>query len=373
MKRIGMGFLDFFRELPDPRINRHKIHPINEILLLTFCGIIAGCDGWNDIEFYGKNKLQTLKRYLPFKAGVPSDDTLRRFFRALDAEKFEEYFHKWVKTFQLDFSSKVIAIDGKTSRGSFDEKNRPLHLLSAYATEYGLTLGQTKVNEKTNEITAIPELLDMLDITNATVTIDAMGCQTKIADKIAEKQGNYIFSLKENHGNLYRDVERLFTKKIFRLKRFSYKKKNKGHGRIETRKCVMIENIEWLRMRHPKWKNIQSLIEIESTREIKDIVTVEKRYYITSLGINPKNILNAVKQHWGIENKLHWVLDVCFGDDKSRIRKGNAARNINIIKKISLNVMRALKKIHPRVSFKLMRKATGWDDGFLHSVLMTQF
>jgi predicted transposase YbfD/YdcC len=373
MKMEPIGFLDFFRNIPDHRVERRKVHRVEEILLVTFCGIITGCEGWDDIELYGKTKLDFLRKYLPFKSGIASDDTLRRFFRVLDPEKFESCFIDWVKSFQIDLESKIISIDGKTSRGSFDGENRPLHLLNAFVSELGLSLGQLKVDTKSNEITAIPALLEMLDLAGSIVTIDAMGCQSSITEKIIEKKADYVLALKGNQGALHEDVEMFFKRKPTKIKRYTYKVNSTGHGRNEIRKCVVADDIDWLRTRHPQWCNLKSIVEIESTREIKGNVTTEKRYYISSLSADPKRILEAIRQHWGIENKLHWVLDVCFGDDQSRIRKGNAPRNIAIIRKTALNLLQIIKATHPRISMKRMIKLAGWDNNFLNEVLMADF
>jgi predicted transposase YbfD/YdcC len=373
MSKETIGFLDFFRQIPDHRINRRKVHRVEEILLVTFCGIITGCDGWDDIELYGNTKLDFLRRYLPFKSGVASDDTLRRFFRALDPEKFESCFINWVRSFQMDLESKVVAIDGKTSRGSFDGENRPLHLLNAFVSELGLSLGQLKVDSKSNEITAIPALLDMLDLAESIVTIDAMGCQSAITEKIIENKADYVLALKGNQGTLHEDVEMFFKRKLPKIKRYKYEENSKGHGRNEIRKCIAVEDIDWLSTRHPQWFKLKSIIEIESTREIKGTSTTEKRYYISSLGADPQNLLHIVRQHWGIENKLHWVLDVCFGEDKSRIRKGNAPRNIAIIKKTALNLLQIIKPTRHRISLKRMIKLAGWDNDFLNEVLRANF
>jgi predicted transposase YbfD/YdcC len=373
MKTEPIGFLDFFRQIPDHRMDRRKVHLVEEILFVTFCGIITGCEGWDDIELYGETKIDFLKRYLPFKSGVASDDTLRRFFRALDPEKFEVCFINWVKSFQMNLESKVIAIDGKTSRGSFDGDNRPLHLLNAFVSELGLSLGQLKVSDKSNEITAIPALLDMLDLAGAIVTIDAMGCQYAITEKIIENKADYMLALKGNQGILHEDVEKFFKRKPPKIKRRSYKENSKGHGRTEIRKCIVVNDIDWLRTRHPQWCNLNSIIKIESTREIKGEITTENRYYISSLNADPKKILHVIRQHWGIENKLHWVLDVCFGEDESRIRKGNAPRNIAIIKKTALNLLQIIKATRPRISMKRMIKLAGWDNSFLNEVLMAKF
>jgi len=373
MEEKGSGFLDFFSQIPDHRIDRRKLHSVAEILLVTFCGMIAGCDGWDDLELFGKTKLDYLRRYLPFENGPPSDDTLRRFFRALDPTVFEDCFIKWVRSFQMDLAKKIVAVDGKTSRRSFDGENRPMHLVSAFVSELGIALGQVKTADKSNEITAIPELLDMLDLAGATVTIDAMGCQTKIVEKIIDKGANYVIGLKGNQGQLNDDVRLLFEDKPASMRFETEEEIDKGHGRFEVRKCTVTEDIGWLRDRHPHWKQLSSVIEIESQREIKGEVSMEKRYYISGLPAETGNLLNATRQHWGVENKLHWILDSCFADDQSRIRKGNAPQNIAIIKKTVLNLLRIVKKDKPRVSLKRMRKLAGWDHDFLDTVLTAKF
>lgn len=373
MEADAIGFFDFFKEVPDHRIERRKLHSASEILLLTFCGVVAGCDSWEDIEDFGKIKIDYLRRYFPYKHGIPSDDTLRRFFRALDPEIFEACFVKWVKSFQLDLVQKIIALDGKTARRSFDGDGRPMHLVSAFASELGIVLGQLKTEDKSNEITAIPELLAMLDIAGSVVTIDAMGCQKKIVEKIVEKKADYLIGLKGNQGALNDDVRLLFENKpratIFQKEEVY----DKGHGRLETRCCTVTEDIDWLKARHSQWEGLRSVVEIESTREIQGEITKEKRYYISSLSADPKFIQNAVRQHWGVENKLHWVLDISFGDDQSRIRKGNAPRNMAIIKKTALNLLNFVKKASPRLSLKRMRKMAGWDNTFLDKILTAEF
>ena len=372
MAEDKVGFIDFFKRIPDHRIDRKKLHSVEEILLLTFCGMIAGCDSWNDLELFGKTKLDYLRRYLPYVHGVPSDDTLRRFFRALDPEIFEQCFIEWVRSFQLDVANKVVAIDGKTSRRSFDGDNRPMHLISAFVSELGITLGQLKTADKSNEITAIPELLSLLDLSGAIVTLDSMGCQTKIVERIVEKEADYVIGLKGNQGTLNDDV-RLFFENKPRATKFQLDTTvDKGHGRLETRECTVTEDIQWLRDCHPHWKELNSIIEIQSQREIKGEISIEKRYYISSLSAQPEKIAQAVRDHWGIENQLHWVLDIVFADDQSRIRKGNAPRNIAIVKKTVLNLLQIIKKTKPRVSLKAMRKLAGWDHNFLDSVLMAQ-
>jgi len=368
-----LGFIDFFRTLPDHRIERRKLHSVEEILLVTFCGVVAGCDGWEDIELFGKTKIEFFKKHLPFDNGIPSDDTLRRFFRVLDPKVFESYFIDWLKSYRINLENKVVAIDGKTSRGSFDGDNKPLHLLSAFASEIGLTLGQQRVADKSNEITAIPKLLELLDIDGAIVTIDAMGCQHEIAKKILEKNADYLLALKGNQGQLHEDVKLFFSNKPGTSKFFSHKEIDGGHGRIETRISTVTGDIDWLKTMHPQWQKLRSIVEVESVRELKDKVETEKRYYISSLAADPKGILEAVRQHWGIENSLHWILDVCFGDDQSRIRKGNAPGNIAIIRRCALNLLQKIKQERPRSSIKRLRKLAGWDVEFLDTVLSTKF
>lgn len=211
-KKEDLSFIDYLKEAPDYRKERKKLYPVEEIMLLTLCGLTAGADGWDDLEDFGEIKLEDLRAYFPFKNGTPSDDTLRRFFRTIDPSKFEEFFLRWVKSFQLDLEGKVIAIDGKTNRRSFDGEGKPVHLVSAFASEYGLTLGQVKTAEKSNEIKAIPELLSVLDIEGSVVTLDAMGCQKKIVEQIINQRADYVIGLKGNQGSLHADVK-LFLKK----------------------------------------------------------------------------------------------------------------------------------------------------------------
>jgi predicted transposase YbfD/YdcC len=240
-----------------------------------------------------------------------------------------------------------------------------MHLVSAFASEIGIVLGQLKTEEKSNEITAIPELLNLLDIAGAVVTIDAMGCQSKIV----EKEADYLIGLKGNQGSLNDDVRLLFENKPQGTVFQNDEKHDKGHGRLETRRCTVTEDINWLKEKYPQWKNFRSVIEIESSREIKGKITFEKRYYISSLSAEPRPVFNVVRQHWGVENKLHWVLDITFGDDQSRIRKGNAPRNMAIVKKTVLNLLSIVKRASPRLSLKRMRKMAGWDNLFLEKVL----
>ncbi len=364
----SVEFLDYFEELEDPRSKINLHHRINEILFLTLCAIICGAEGWDDIELFGKSKESLLKEFFPDKYGIPSDDTLRRFFRALDPGKFQSCFMQWMQSLGIDTKEKVICLDGKTSRRSYDNDKKALHTVSAFAAETRLVLGQKKTDEKSNEITAIPELLELLDIEGSIVTIDAMGTQKKIAKKIQDKGADYILALKGNQGTLNEDVRLFFEKTTLLEQVCSYEHVDGGHGRIDSRKCTVTDDIAWLQKLHD-WPGLQSIIRVESSTKKKGKTSYETRYYISSLRANPKKIAHAIRSHWAIENSLHWVLDVSFEDDQSRIRKGNAPQNMMTVKHIALNMLRTVQK--KRQSIKGLRKKAGWNDSVLKSILYT--
>ena len=279
-------------------------------------------------------------------------------------------FIEWVNNLNLKLDSRVIAIDGKTSRRTHDGSQRALHLVSAFAAEAKIVLGQVKTAEKSNEITAIPELLELLDITGSIISIDAMGCQKKIAQLIQNKGADYIFSLKGNQSSLHEDIQ-LFFKDEASLKNGSvYQEIDGGHGRIETRTCSVTQEIQWLHENHT-WPGLSSIIQIQSEVEKNGKTTSETRFYITSLEANPKKILESIRSHWAIENSLHWVMDVSFNDDQSRIRKGNAPENMAIMKHVSLNLIRQVKK--KRESIKGLRKKAGWSEQTLQGILEQKF
>jgi predicted transposase YbfD/YdcC len=370
-----IGFLDYFSNLEDPRINRKKLYPIEEILLITLAGVICGCEGWTDLEEFGKTKLEFFRKYLQFENGVPSDDTYRRFYRAINPNQFKKCFIEWVKSFQ-EINSDVVAIDGKTLRHSYDRaKDKPaIHMISAFASNARIVLGQEKVSNKSNEITAIPKLLELLDIKGATVTIDAMGCQKKIAKKVIDKEADYVFGLKGNQGTLKTDVELFFEhhrKKGFKKLKHDYCcTVDKDHGRLETRECWITKDIGWLEG-SKQWEGLNSVIMIESTREIGEKISRETRYYISSLSVSAETISNAIREHWGVENGLHWVLDVTFREDDSRIRKGNAPENLAIIRHAVINMLQPHR--NKNISIKRLRKKVGWDTNTLEMILATKF
>jgi predicted transposase YbfD/YdcC len=275
-------------------------------------------------------------------------------------------FREWVESLAKTTGTKVIAIDGKCSRRSYDGEGNMLHMISAFSTEARIVLGQEKVSDKSNEITAIPKMLDWLDVKGHIITIDAMGCQHAIATQILNKEGDYIFSLKGNQETLAQDVQLYFEDSLL-TKPTSFVDYDKGHGRIETRECWVVTDIKWLHDSHPKWSTIKSIIKIESTRELKGKISKETRYYISSLTLPPEKILKAIRCHWGIENSLHWILDMSFNEDYSRIRKENAPHVMAIFRHVALNLLQAAKK--ERQSIKGLRKLCGWDESILESVI----
>lgn len=361
-----ISFVDEFAQLSDPRSERNRLYSIEEILLLSLCACLCGAEGWQDVEDFGKLKISYLRQYLDYENGIPSDDTFRRFYRNIDPDEFEKLFRKWVDGIAKKADVKVIAIDGKSSRRSFDEDTKMLHVISAFATEARIVLGQEKVSEKSNEITAIPEMLKWLDVKGHIITIDAMGCQFKIANQIIQKGGDYIFSLKGNQSKLSEDVTAYFETKGDANTIANHVDHDKGHGREETRECWVVDDVEWLRKKHPKWPSIRSIIKIHSIRKSKK-TTSETRFYISSLADTPKQILKSIRSHWAIENSLHWVLDMSFNEDYSRIRKGNAPYAMAIIRHVALNLLQLAKT--EKQSIKRLRKMCGWDVNTLDLVL----
>jgi len=366
------SFLDHFTDLKDPRSQKNRLYTMSEILLVAFCATICGAEGWQDLEDFGHAKLDFLRQHLPFENGIPSDDTFRRFFRSLDPDAFQALFRKWVKSLQQNIG-RVIAIDGKSSRRSFDGEIKMLHMVSAFATEARLVLGQEKVDEKSNEITAIPRLLEWLDLKGATITIDAMGCQHKIANMILSKAGAYIFALKGNQGNLHEDVRVYFEDKSLASKLPIHQTTEKGHGRIETRKCWIETDVQWLIDRHSQWRSVGSIIKIASEREIKGKSSSEIRYYIASKALPAQQALQIIRSHWAIENSLHWVLDMSFGEDQSRIRKKNAPQVMAVMRHIALNMLQCKKQSMIRQSIRRLRKIAAWDHSMLESILTQNF
>ena len=363
-------FLEHFRDIPDHRQPSKVVYPLDEVLLLSLLAVLAGAETFVDITRFGEAKLSFLRRFRPFAGGTPSHDHLGDIFATLDAEAFQRCFVGWVAAL-TGAPAEVIAIDGKTVRRSFEKKagKAAIHMVSAFAARQRLVLGQVKVAEKSNEIVAIPKLLDMLVIEGAIVTIDAMGCQRDIAQKILDKGGDYVLALKGNQNSLHEDIK-LFAaeqkaRNFYQTRVSQHSSTDGDHGRIESRKCTVIHDVKWLEERH-KWPGLRGVVIIDSTREIDTKVSLETRFYITSCALVAEQIAAIIRSHWAIENSLHWTMDMVFRDDECRVRTNHAPANFTTIKHMAYNLIR---KASSKDSLRVRRKAAAWDDTFLASLI----
>jgi predicted transposase YbfD/YdcC len=369
-------FLSYFRDLPDPRQRGKVVYPLDEIVLLCLLAILAGAEAITDIARFGEKKLALLRRFRPYEDGTPSHDHLGDILASLDAEAFQRCFVAWMAALTKT-PAEVIAIDGKTVRRSYQKKGAkaPIHMISAFAARQRLVLGQLKVAEKSNEITAIPKLLELLEIEGAIVTIDAMGCQRPIAQKVIDKKADYVLALKGNQGTLREDVELFAAEQKangFKDARISrHETVDADHGRIETRTYTVIHDVDWLQQRH-NWPGLQGVVIVESIREIPgespkdDNTERETRFYITSLVWLAHQIGPVIRSHWAVENSLHWVMDMIFRDDECRLRKDHAPANFTTLKHMAHNLVR---KAPEKDSLRLRRKVAAWDDDFLASLI----
>ena len=367
------SLLKHFENLEDPRIDYLVEHRLLDIIALTICAVICGAEGWEDIEAYGQSKHDWLKTFLALPNGIPSHDTISRLFARLLPSALQECFVSWVKAIAQLSEGEVIAIDGKSVRHSYDQGKGKgaIHMVSAWANKNRLVLGQVKVADKSNEITAIPKLLTILDIQGCIVTIDAMGTQKEIAEQIVEREADYVLSLKGNQGTIHQDVQQLFdwaSKTDFKeMAHEVYKTIDRSHGRIEKRRYYLLGNVEHLINAH-QWAGLKRVGMIESERRIGDKPpTTERRYYLTSLDGGVERFARASRGHWSIENNLHWCLDVVFHEDDSRIRTDHAPENMTLIRKIALNL---LTREVSKGSKKRKRLRAGWDNDFLIQVLL---
>ncbi|MCC9041853.1 ISAs1 family transposase [Myroides sp. M-43] len=363
-----MELVDIFSQIEDKRRDLGKQHKLNDILVMSIIAVICGADSYNEIEDYCKAKEEWLTNVLDLKSGIPSHDTFNRVLSSIDYEKFENCFIQWVSGIvNLTVDKEIINIDGKTVRGAKENGGKsPVHLVSAWASKNNLVLGQVKTNEKSNEITAIPELIEKLCVDNSIITIDAMGCQTTIVDKIIDANADYVIAVKLNQEQLYQDIEDEFR---FGKEILSVQTENIDHGRIETRKCSVIKDFKFIES-ETKWTGIQSIIKIDSIREFKNSdkeTQYATRYYISSLDSTPHDFNHIIRSHWGIENKLHWVLDVVFREDQSRKRTKNAANNFAILLKIALNILKNDKVA--KLGIKGKRLKAGWDNNYLMQLI----
>ena len=364
--------LDHFVTLRDPRVDRTKEHKLVDILAIAICGMICGADNWVAIEQYGNAKEQWLKQFLELPNGIPSHDTISRVFARIDPKEFEQCFRDWVKSISELIPGEVISIDGKTAKhsGSKSKGKKAIHLVNAWATEQKLVLGQVKVKNKSNEITAIPELIKVLELSGCLVTIDAIGTQTKIAQLIQDNGADYCLALKENQPNLFQEVVKLFDQAEATdwsgVEHDFYRTINKGHGRTEIRRYWTMPVTE-LFFDESKWLGLQSVGLIESIRKIDGETTTSKRYYLNSFSSDAQLLARAVRSHWGIENNLHWILDVGFSEDDCSIHLGHAPENLAQLRKMSLNLLSREKTAKIGVANKRLKAA--WDDNYLALVL----
>lgn len=371
---MSATFLKHFNSVTDPRIERCKKHNLLDILLLAISAVLSGAEGWEDIEDFGHLKLDWLKKYGAFKAGIPRHDTIARVICRLKADEIEHAFQSWISTLIKTTGCDVIAIDGKTARRSFTTKDRKtaLHTVSAWSCQHQLVLGQTAVDSKTNEITAIPELLTMLDIENSIITLDAMGCQQAIAKQIIKQKADYILALKGNHSGMQSELEAWWHKcsreGLTDENQAEHTEISSGHGRIETRTCQqLLIDKKWLDKTY-QWSGLKSIIKI--TAEVHDksagTDTVETRWYISSLDLNAEQALNAVRSHWQVES-MHWMLDMTFREDESRIRKKQGPLVFNVMRKIAMALFK--QDTTKSASMARKKKMAGLDDDYRSTLL----
>lgn len=360
------SLIDHFSNIKDPRIDRTKRHLLIDIIVIGVVGTICGGDGWEDIQLIAEEKEDWLSTFLELPNGIPSHDTLSRVFSRLKPSVFEACFVCWMKDVATLTKGEIVAIDGKRVRGSYDKSSSKaaIHMVSAWAVENGVVMGQIKVDDKSNEITAIPKLLDTLELTGCIVTIDAMGCQRSIAQKIIENGADYVFGLKGNQGNTLETVKEYFDTTYIDPNQILTTVDNE-HGRHETREYFS-QSTDFLGD-EISWPGIQSVTMVTSTRETGDSISSERRFYISSLKPETENLARAIRGHWGVENSLHWVLDVTFGEDKKRIRKGDSAENSAVLRHIALNLLKGEKTF--KASIKKKRLKSCMSNKYLGNVL----
>lgn len=360
-----------FSEIPDPRNEPQRRHLLSDILTIAILAIICGADDWVDIALFGRSKEKWLRTFLELPHGIPSHDTFGRVFARLDTESFSKCFSIWTQSLVGSLPG-VIAIDGKTLRRSFDKAARKaaIHMVSAWSCENRLVLAQLKTEAKSNEIKAIPKLLNLLDIEKNIVTTDAMGCQKDIARQITDRNADYLFCLKGNHGSIHDSVRFLFDwekRDCFRgIECDRFESVEKGHGRIETRRMFCTGNLSAIE-EASSWEGLRSIAMLESTRLVDGLETSERRYFLSSLAPDAKKLAYAARAHWGIENGLHWVLDVAFDEDRRRNSKGNSAENFAILRHIALNLLKREKTT--KTGIKGKRLKAGWDENYLLQLL----
>lgn len=371
------SIVEYMQELPDPRVNRRRRHKLVDIVVIAICSTICGGESFVDMEDFGLAAKKWLKAFLELPGGIPSHDTFNRVFSALDPKEFSKSITAWTESLRVVLGQEIVAIDGKSVRRAI-RQDKPLpHLVSAWASENGLTLGQIQVDEKSNEITAVPELLKLIDLKDCIVTVDAMGCQKKIAEQVQEKEADYVLALKGNQGAAHEEIKAFLDDAVPQdAPRKSstplpshmdfFKTIDKGHGRIETRRYWQSTDISWFADKD-EWPGLRSVGMVESVRRTKDTTSTERRYYMLSLDLDAETFARSVRQHWSIENSLHWVLDVVFGEDDSRARTAHAISNLGTLRRLALNMIKSTP--HGKSSIRSRRLIASWDPSYLKKVL----
>jgi predicted transposase YbfD/YdcC len=368
------SLMQHFSSLEDPRVERTKKHRLSDMLVIAVCGFICGVDSWVELEEFGESKREWLEGFLALPNGIPSHDTFGRLFAALDPEAFSRCFMAWVKAVSEVTEGEVVAIDGKTLRRSFDRASSKaaIHMVSAWASSTGLVLGQVRTEEKSNEITAIPRLLELLHLEGCIVTLDAMGCQREIVARIVDKGADYVISLKGNQEVLHEATRAFFEEareERFETVPHAYTETvDKEHGRFEARRYWVTAQLDYFRHQREEWAGLTSVGMVEAERTVDGVTSKEVRYFISSLpGDDAVKFASAVRRHWTVENNLHWVLDVAFGEDDSRVRKDNAPENMAMLRHLALNLLKA--DTTTKVGVQTRRKKAGWDERYLAHLL----
>lgn len=371
----GPTIVAHFARISDPRTGNAKLHGLLDILVIALCAVVCGADDWEAISRWGKTKRRWLKRFLALPHGIPSPDTFRRVLERLNPEEFQKAFLEWVQSVNVLTHGQVIAIDGKTLRRSHDQAlgKDAIHMVSAWATTNHLVLGQVTMDEHSNEITAVPALLRLLEVSGCIVTVDAQNCQTEIAETIVAQGADYVLAVKKNQKALYEELKDLFTEsekvQFLQVPYQHARQVNKAHGRLEIRECWTLSDpdyLDYLR-RRAEWKSLHTLIRVRAERRIGRRRSVETRYYISSLANNAHQLLQCIRAHWDIENGLHWVLDIAFREDESRVRKDHGPENMAVLRHLALNL---LKQEHTaKVGIKNKRLQAAWDNDYLLKVL----
>jgi len=370
-----------FAQVPDPRIDRRKDHDLIDILVIGVCTLLCAGETFNDMEDFGKAKYDWFKTFLGLRNGIPSHDTFNRVFAALDPKEFLDCFLRWTQSLREAVPQEIVALDGKALRRALNKDQSVKYVVSAWAESNGLVLGQLKVADKSNEITAVPELLRVLELSGCIVTIDAMGCQKKIAKEIIEADADYVLALKGNQETVHQEVKSFLDAALLEQQTprlpgaklsteaamlASVESVEKDHGRLETRRYVQSDQLSWFADR-PKWEGLKSVGMVESTRQVDGKTSVERRYYLSSLALGAETFARAVRSHWGVENKVHWVMDVCFREDHSRARAGYAAENLATLRRLALNLLKREKTKKRGIRGKQLNAS--WDHAYLLRLL----